>query len=119
METQDLSYISQVDKPTQKSGNVLDLAFASSALRRLGASTRVKRKLQIASDHLPLLTDILWDNRARERPTHLRFATLEEEAFTSLLKYNLKSILPPLTLLIANSLNEYASNIVEAIQKAY
>jgi ribonuclease HI len=119
IELQDLSFISQVDKPTQQAGNVLDLAFASSALRRLGASTRVKRKLQIASDHLPLLTNILWDNRALERPTHLRFATIEEETYTSLLKCNLESILSLPTPPTANSLDEYASNIVEATQKAY
>lgn len=119
IESQDLSFISQVDKPTQQSGNVLDLAFASSTLRYRGATTRVKRKLQISSDHLPLLTNILWDDRARERPTRLRLATLEEETFTSLLKCNLDSILSLPTPLTANSLDEYASDIVEATQKAY
>lgn len=118
-ESLDLSFTSQVDKPTHQAGNVLDLAFASSALCYQGASTRVKRKLQISSDHLPLLTNIPWDNRARERLTRLRLATIEEETFTSLLKGNLERILPLITAPTASPLDDYALNIVQAIQSAY
>lgn len=67
-----LSLTSEIDIPTHKQGNVLDLAFTSSSLMALGVETSVAIHLDITSDHYPLLTEILWDQRFKEYQTSVR-----------------------------------------------
>jgi endonuclease/exonuclease/phosphatase (EEP) superfamily protein YafD len=54
------------DSITHKDGHVLDLAFASGPLVLAGVESSVAPQLCVSSDHLPLLSLILWDQRFQE-----------------------------------------------------
>ena len=71
---------SRANEPTQDQGNVLDLAFSTSALESLGITTELSEDLETSSDHRTLLSTVYWDPRHREPPTTLRLPTLTKKS---------------------------------------
>jgi hypothetical protein len=107
------------NEPTQDQGNVLDLAFSTSALESLRITTELSEDLETSSDHRTLLSTVYWDPRYREPPTTLRLPTLDKEVFLrSLTKY-----LEPLQLLdtlqTPVALDKLALELTTQIQKAF
>ncbi|EED11498.1 hypothetical protein TSTA_007880 [Talaromyces stipitatus ATCC 10500] len=89
LDLQGLVLISDIDCPTHKRGNVLDLSFASSPLALAGAKASIASHLDATSDHQPLITTVPWDQRYKETAQKLRFDTLDHTSFLSLLASNL------------------------------
>ena len=112
-----LVFISEVDRPTHDKGNVLDLAFSSATIALEGAKTVVVPHLDVTSDHRPLLTCIPWDQRFAEPARKLRFDTLDQPLFLSLLAANCSGLAPPAD--TEASLDSCASRLVSSIHQAY
>lgn len=83
---------SEIDIPIHDRGNVLDLAFISSSLNLLRASTKVVHHLDATSDHHPLLTNLSWEQGPVETTQRLRFNTLNHSRFLTLLASNLTNV---------------------------
>jgi ribonuclease HI/endonuclease/exonuclease/phosphatase family metal-dependent hydrolase len=112
-----LVFISEIDRPTHDKGNVLDLAFCSSSLALIGASTIVAPYLGMTSDHHPLLTTIPWDQRFTEPAKKLRYNTLDHPLFLSLLATSCTGITLPTD--TEDCLESFASQLVFAIRTAF
>lgn len=114
-----LSLTSEVDIPTHRAGNTIDLAFASTSLIELGTVTSVAKSLDTTSDHFPLYTEIPWDIRFQEEPTRLKPKTLDPDLFMKLLGNNLRK----LSLLSEspnnNELDTAAQELSSSIRTAY
>jgi hypothetical protein len=108
---------SEPDIPTHDCGNVLDLAFVSSSLALNGASTTIASDLDVTSDHRSLLSRIPWDQRYSEPTRKLRFDTLDQPLFLSLLASNLMNVETPEP--NEESLDAVASSLSKAIHSAY
>lgn len=89
LEPKNISFISEIDKPTHNRGNVLDLAFASASVITAGIAASVQRDLDVTSDHYQLL--IVLSYKAHKSFTHsrLRFSTVDTATFYSLLQSQL------------------------------
>ena len=59
LETKNISYISEIDKPAHTRGNVLDLCFASNSLFYEGSIADVQQVFDFTSDHVALLITVL------------------------------------------------------------
>ena len=117
LNTTPLVLLSEPDRATHDRGNVLDLTFITGSLLLAGASTVVAYDLDSTSDHRPLLSTIPWDKRYSEPSTRLRFDTLDQALFLSLLAQNL-----PLPLEQANTpedLDAMTSSLTAALHSAY
>lgn len=95
------------------------MAFVSEPLAYEGATTAVTPRLDVCSDHMPLLTYIPWDQRYDNRAKKLRPETLEKESFLKLLRIKLQTgtgmPLEPTT----EILDKVAQEITQALQEAY
>lgn len=108
---------SEVDRSTHNQGNVLDLTFISSSLLLTGACSTLADHLDATSDHRPILTTIPWGRRHPDSLQRLRFNTLDQALFFSLLSSNLTSLEQfPSSILELDSL---ALGLTEAIFNAY
>jgi ribonuclease HI len=112
-----LVFISETDYPTHDKGNVLDLSFVSGPLALAGASSIVAHYLDATSDHRPLLTTIPWDQRFTEPARKLRFNTLDQPLFLSLLASNLDGL--GLLVPTEDCLDALAEGLTLAIRNAY
>lgn len=99
LEDNELFLLSEVDVPTHNLGNVLDLCFASSALMVGDATAAVQPDLDVSSDHQPILISLSYQMTRNSSSPKLRFSTIEQEKFLSLLKTQLA----PFTLLAEKS----------------
>jgi Reverse transcriptase (RNA-dependent DNA polymerase)/Endonuclease-reverse transcriptase len=117
MDDRGLALATNPDEATHDLGNVLDLTFVSSPLMLAGASTVVAYDLDATSDHRPILTSIPWDQRFAEPTRRLRFDTLDQTAFFSLLSDNLAELDTPS--LSEEQLDVAASGLVTAVHSAY
>lgn len=89
LNTRGLSYISEIDISTHVRGNVLDLCFATTQLVARGSTSNVQLDLDLTSDHKPLLITIPSTTKRSSITPKLRFATLDEKRFLSLLDMQL------------------------------
>ncbi|EED12689.1 conserved hypothetical protein [Talaromyces stipitatus ATCC 10500] len=112
-----LVLISDIDCPTHERGNVLDLSFASSPLALAGAKASIASHLDATSDHQPLITTVLWDQRYKETAQKLRFNTLDHTSFLSLLASNLAGT--ESSAATEEDLDAFAEKLTSAIQGAY
>ena len=71
----------------------------------------------MTSDHRPLLTYIPWDQRFAEPARKLRFDTLDQPLFLTLLGSNCNGLAP--LVVTEAGLDSYASGLVVAIHQAY
>jgi ribonuclease HI len=117
LDHQGLILTSVIDCPTHIRGNVLDLTFATCSLAQSGLHTNTAPHLDSTSDHTPLLTIIPWDQRPPSPPQKIRFETLDEPLFLSLLSTNLTQIKPLNSL--KDDLEILAHGLVSAIHGAY
>ena len=118
LEAQNFSLISEVDIPTHNRGNVLDLCFASHSLLAKGSIASTQPDLDITSDHLPLLITIPTDFQKTKVEPKLRFATIDESIFQSLLKSNIAA-LTPLRQKSCSSIDIRAEELVTALQNSF
>ncbi|KAF7174223.1 hypothetical protein CNMCM6106_008360 [Aspergillus hiratsukae] len=107
----------EADRSTQSRGNVLDLTFASNSLVRNGVHTELATHLDATSDHKPLLTTIQWDQRPPPTGQKIRFDTLDQPLFRSLLTTNLTQVKPNNS--SKADLEKLAYGLVSAIRNAY
>lgn len=118
LEGKSLYLISEIDRPTHNRGNVLDLCFASSALLREGSTARIQHELDVTSDHLPLIITVpYYQKRVRQVPK-LRFGTINETAFKSLLQMHLLSISKPRISSTAE-IDQRAEDLIKILQSSY
>lgn len=110
---------SRADEPTHDQGNVLDLAFSTSALESLGITTELSEDLETSSDHRTLLSTVYWDPRYREPLTTLRLPTLNKEVFLRSLEEYLEPLQPLDTLQTPTALDTLALELTTQIQKAF
>jgi ribonuclease HI/exonuclease III len=115
----DMTLISEIDNPTHNKGNVLDLTLASNSLALSGASAVVATHLDATSDHLPLLITVPWDHIPIESTRKLRFDTLNQPLFLSLLETNLAQVTPSGPIKVNPDLDQLASGLVSTIHNAY
>src|SRR5271165_460571 len=101
---------------THSKGNVLDLAFITGPLT---ASTTLAQYLDCTSDHIPLLININWNARFPGLTKRLRVDTLDHKLFTALLSENCKALCPLPTSPTAIDLDQAASDLTQAISKAF
>lgn len=112
-----LNLTSETDCPTHTRGNVLDLTFATSPLVQNGLHTNIATHLDSTSDHKPLLTTVLWNQRPPMTAQRMRFDTLDQPLFLSLLSINLTQIKPLDT--SKDDLEKLAHELISAIHNAY
>ena len=115
LDSNSLSFTSEIGVSTHVRGNVLDLAFISGSL---AADTHHAGYMDVTSDHTPLLTEISWDSRSNRTPKKLRIDTLDQGLFTDLLIENCNA-LPLLTdhPTVAD-LDNAAQSLIQAVSKA-
>jgi len=109
-------FTSENGASTHTKGNVLDLAFLTGPLT---ASTTLAHHLDCTSDHTPLLTSINWNARSYNLSKRLRVDTLDQKVFTALLSENCKALSPLPTSPTGADLDQAASNLTQAISKAF
>lgn len=112
-----LILISETDCPTHTRGNVLDLTFATSSLTQRGPHTSIASHLDATSDHTPLLTTIPWDQSPATSAQKIRFDTLDQPLFLSLLSTNLIQVKPLDS--SKDDLESLAHGLISAIHGAY
>src|SRR5271165_1044939 len=101
---------------THLKGNVLDLAFITGPLT---ASTTLAQYLDCTSDYILLLTNINWNARFPGLTKRLQVDTLDHKLFTALLSENCKALCPLPTSPSTTDLDLAASNLTQAISKAF
>ncbi|EED11470.1 polymerase, putative [Talaromyces stipitatus ATCC 10500] len=109
--------ISEIDCLTHTRGNVLDLTYATSSLALSRLHTSTVPHLDSTSDYTLLLTTIPWDQRHTLPTQKIRFDTLDQPLFLSLLSTNLSQI-QPLDSSKAN-LESLAQGLTSAIHKVF
>ncbi|EDO02463.1 hypothetical protein SS1G_04939 [Sclerotinia sclerotiorum 1980 UF-70] len=112
-----LIYTSEIDKPTHRAGNVLDLAFCSTNLFQQGLNTRIADHLDSTSDHFPLLTNIPWSTKITHTHKKLRIRSLEPDLFKELLNINLTKV--NTTPQNEEELDRHTEDLVSAILNSY
>lgn len=94
LEANDLAVILEIYVPTHNRGNVFELSFTTNQLLLDRTSSFVQKELNVTSDHLPILISIPC-HRVNPSPIpKLRFATINQEVFNSLLRSKLIGITP-------------------------
>lgn len=118
LDTRDFTLISDVDVPTHNRGNVLDLCFASAQLVASGINSSVQRDLDMTSDHKPLLITITSHSYRLAAIPRPRFATIDENTFTSLLNLQLQGMLP-LVEKTHQQIDTYAEALVHILYSSF
>ena len=116
LEQHNFTLTSEVGKPTQNLGNVLDLAFITGPQT---TTTEKAEHMHVMSDHSPLQSEIDWSTRLYKPEKRLQIDTLDKELFTSLLISICDSLWPLTEAPTDLELDEAASNISVAVSKAF
>ncbi|KAI1001175.1 hypothetical protein K3495_g7026 [Podosphaera aphanis] len=116
---QNLILTTEPDNPTHVRVNVLGLTFISSNLVLDGAESSIFHDADATSDHFPIASVIPWDNRFKEPLARLKFDTLDQRIFLTLLETAISEIpeLPPTS--EQKLLDTTALNLCTAIEDAY
>lgn len=95
----------------------VDLTFATSSLVQSGLHTKIATYLDSTSDHKPILTIISWDQRSALTAPKMRFDTLDQRLFLSLLSINITQAQPFDS--TKGDLEKLAYGLIAAIHNAY
>lgn len=118
LEANGLVVISEIDVPTHNRGNVLDLSFTTNQLLLDGTSSFVQKELDVTSDHLPILISIPCHGVNPSPIPKLRFSTINQEVFISLLRSQLIGI-TPLSNKTGKNVENRANELVELIYRSF
>lgn len=107
-----------MDIPTHNRRNFLDLCFASHSLMAKGSIAFAQRDLDVTSDHFPLLISVPFDSPARYIEPKLRFGSINEGNFKSLLSLKV-SCMTPLEEKSRLNINKRAEDLIDILQSSF